>query len=56
MKGDAKMIAGLDLWRTIIPVWSRRNFFKTMKFDRISDASNHSERRFKQITEYGLNS
>lgn len=24
-----------------IPDWSRRNFFKTMKCDRTSDASNH---------------
>lgn len=43
MKGDSKMIAVLDLWSATIPDWSRRNFFKMMKFDKTSEASNHNE-------------
>lgn len=42
-EGDSKMRAVLALWSATIPDWSRRNFFKMMKFDRTSDASNHNE-------------
>lgn len=43
------MIGVLNLWKAIISDWRRRNFFMMRKFDRIFDASNHNERRFKQM-------